>query len=185
MKRFSLLLVLTILLSGCTSGDSQLKQATELRTQLIEAQSCSFYATISADYDTHIYTFQVSCDVKDDTLRFRVNSPESISGITGEFTSSGAALTYDDVVLAFPVLAEGQLSPVSSLWVFWNSLKSGYLAGCGSNDNGFLLSIDDSYEEYPLHLDIQLDPQGIPVGAEIYWQQQRVILLEIYNFTIA
>ena len=147
MKRFIGLLVLVVILSGCTAVDSQMKHATEFRAHLIEAQSCSFDAAISADYDSYIYTFQVSCVANGDSLRFTVDSPESICGITGEFTDSGAALTFDDVVLAFPVLAEGQLSPVSSLWVFWNSLRSGYLAGCGENDSGLLLSIDDSYDE--------------------------------------
>ena len=46
------------------------------------------------------------------------------------------------------------------------------------------LTIDDSYEEDALTLDIWLNGQDIPIRAEILYDGRRILTLEIENFQI-
>ena len=117
-------------------------------------------------------------------MNFTVTSPETIAGIGGTISTSVAELRFHDTALAFPMLAEGRISPVSAPWLFYKTLKGGYLRGCGKTDDGIQLSIDDSYESEPLHLEIFTDTDYTPILAEIYWQQQKIITLQIQNFSI-
>ena len=93
-------------------------------------------------------------------------------------------LTFDDKILAFPILANGELTPVSAPWIFLNTLKGGYLRGYSQTDDGLCLYIDDSFEEDPLHLEIETDSETTPISAQILWQDRRILSLQIENFII-
>ena len=180
----SLVLVVT-LLSGCGSKNEPLDRAMELRKQILSAENCTYQTVITADYEDVLYTFQMDCDVDNSgVLQFTVTDPESIQGITGRITDSQSSLTYDDKILAFPLLTEGELTPVSAPWIFISTLRSGYLTGCSIEKDGYCLYIDDSYEEYPLNLTIYTDDTMLPTYAEIIWQSRRILTLDIQNFTI-
>jgi hypothetical protein len=88
-----------------------------------------------------------------------------------------------DKVIAFDLLADGQLSPVSAPWVFMKALRSGYLTSCGKEGEYLRLAVDDSYADDALHLDIWLGEGDLPVRAEILWQGSRVLSMEVGNFT--
>ena len=184
MLRFCCILLSCVLLSGCNREDISLKKALQLREKLLAAQSCTFDAGITAQYNNVVYQFQVFCAADAETLQFTVTAPETISGIRGTLTRSGGEFVFEDTVLAFPAMAEGRISPVSAPWIFYNTLKGGYLHGCGELEEGLLLTIDDSYADEALQLHIYLDAAYLPVFAEIYWQQQKLITLEIQNFSI-
>ena len=173
------------LLSGCQITDDQLNLAIDLRKRILEAERCSFQSVITADYGEALYTFQMDCTVDSvGNLHFTVTDPDSISGITGEISQDSASLTFDDKVLAFPVLADGQLTPVISPWLFINALRTGYLTGCSSNEEGLCIYIDDSYAEHPLRLEIYTDINTAPVHADIIWQETRILTLDIREFTL-
>lgn len=184
MKIAAVILVVC-LLCGCGAGDEQLEQAMDLRKKLLESQICSFTAVITADYGDAVYTFQMECNTdKEGTLHFTVTDPETIAGITGSISQDRAALTFDDKVLAFPMLADGELTPVCAPWIFMNTLRSGYINGCCEEKSGICIYIDDSFKEKPLHLMIYTDQNSIPVAAEIIWQERRILTLDIRDFTI-
>ena len=173
------------LLTGCNSLQQEVTQALELRRSVLEAQGCSFDATITAEYDDVFYTFQMSCR-SDQTgmLSFTVTDPETIAGISGTISRERSSLSFDDKILAFPLLANGELTPVSAPWIFLSALKGGYLRGYSESEDSFSLYIDDSFEEDPLHLEIELDEETMPVSAQIIWQDRRILSLQIKNFTI-
>lgn len=151
--------------------------------QQLQNSGCDFDCTVTADYGDAIYTFSMHCTADEQgTLTFEVLSPESISGITGNISQNKGKLTFDDNALAFDLLADGQLSPVSAPWVLIHTLRGGYLASCAELEGGMLLSIDDSYEEDPLRLDIRMDGEGKPKTAEILWQGRRILSMEVENF---
>lgn len=181
MKRL-LCLLLVLVLSGCSAGDRALNRAMEMRQQL-QNTACSFDCTVTADYGEIIHCFRLRCmaDVQGE-LTFEVLSPDSISGITGTISQNKGKLTFDDQALAFDLLADGQLSPVSAPWVLIHTLRGGYLSSCAEIEGGLLLSIDDSYETDPLRLDIRMDEEGKPRTAEILWQGRRILSLEVENF---
>lgn len=157
----------------------------DLRKSLIESNGCSFQAEIIADYSDVVYTFQLDCFVdQNGMLQFSVNEPSSIAGISGCISGDLATLTFDDKVLAFPSLADGEITPVLAPWIFVKSLQSGYLAGCSEYDSGLQIFIDDCYDASPLRLEIFTDSNLNPSKTEIVWQNRRILSINIRNFTI-
>lgn len=172
-----------IMLSGCKSTDKGLERGLTLRSRLLSSK-CSFDAMITADYGDLVHVFRMSCQADaEGTVFFSVTEPESISGITGQLSSSGGQLTFDDTALSFSMLADGDVSPVSSPWILINTLRSGYIAAYGVDGDYLRLSIDDSYEEDALRLDIWVSEEDVPARAEIQWQGRKIVSLTIENFT--
>lgn len=171
------------LFTGCKNQNGPLDKAIMLRNRLLESNGCSFRATVTADYGEQLYIFTMDCiSDKEGNLQFSVVSPETISGITGKISTEGGALTFDDKILAFPTVAEGQITPVTAPWVFLKTLRSGYMNSCTKDSGGYQLSIDDSYAEDALRLLIFVE-NDIPVIGEIFWKGGRVLTVAVEEFT--
>lgn len=179
-------ILIVLLFSGCSAVKSDIDRGMELRTKLLKAESFSFDTVVTADYGDEIYSFTMNCTA-DSTgkLDFTVTEPTGIAGISGTIDKDSGMLTFDDVMLAFPLLADGQLSPVSAPWIFTKTLLSGYLTAAGEDGEYLRLSIDDSYRDDALHLDIWLDERDLPVRAEILHKTHKILSLDVKNFTIA
>ena len=184
MKKAAVL-AMVLLLTGCDNARSHIDRGLQLRADLLAADSCSFTAEITADYGDILHSFEMDCtgDSNGD-LTFCVIQPDSIAGISGKITDEGGLLTFDDTALEFPLLADGQLSPVSSPWIFLKTLRSGYLTSAGADGELLRLTIDDSYEEDALHLDIWLNGENLPVRADILYDGRRILSLVIRDFRI-
>lgn len=164
------------------SQEDALAHGMQLRENMLQ-NSCSFVAQITADYGDKSYTFSVGCTADTEgNLSFVVLSPESIAGITGRITAQNGYLTFDDTVLAFPLLADGEVSPVSAPWLMVRTLRSGYLESAGMDGDNLLLTIFDSYEEDALQLDVWLDDENRPVHTDILWQGRRVLSITVKDF---
>lgn len=185
MKKFGVLVILLLLLTGCSNASKEIERGMALRSKLLQASSCTFDAEITADYGDKVYTFAMSCqgDPKGN-LTFTVTAPETIAGITGKISSEGGRLTFDDTALQFDLMADEQVTPVSGPWIFLKTLRSGYLTSACTEDEQLRLSIDDSYEDDALHLDIWLDAGDIPTRAEILYDGRRILTLTVKNFGI-
>ncbi len=183
MKRLCILmLTMSLLLVGCGQED-QMDQALELRKKLLNGSGCSFEAVVTADYGEEIYTFTMECsqDVEG-KFTFTVKDPDTISGISGTISDQNGHLVFDDQILLFETVCEGQITPVTAPWLVLHTLRSGYLAACGKDGENMKMSIDDSYKEDALHLDIWADPMSIPIRGEILWNERRVLTVDIRNF---
>ena len=155
----------------------------QLRSRICSASSCSFDAEITADYGDQTYTFSVGCTFDTSgNLEFVVQSPETISGIEGSIDSAGGKLEFDDTALAFPLLADDQLSPVSAPWILMKTLRSGFITSAGTVGGYIRLIVDDSFDCDPFTLHIFLDDANSPTEAEIYWHNRRILTLSIRNF---
>ena len=180
MKRLTGILLCVILLAGCTN-DNGLDRAMDARSK-IQSEACRFRVTVSADYGEMIHTFVMECESDDrGNVAFLVTAPDTISGITGNLTGESGFLTFDNELLAFELLADGQISPVSAPWVLMHTLRGGYLRSVAETETGSRLTIDDSYAENAMQVDVWLE-EGIPTGAEILWQGRRILTLRIENF---
>lgn len=182
MKRISLFLILIIILTGCSGSNDQMDRALALRSRIQQAQ-VSFDVELTADYGDKTYDFSMSC--KGDAqgnLTFTVTAPETIAGISGVISKGTGKLTFDEKMLAFEILADGLISPVSGPWVMLKALQSGYMTSCGAEGDSLRLSIDDSYRDKALHLDIWLKNEDIPQRCEIYWDGRRLLTMNVKNF---
>lgn len=185
MKRAVSLLVLLVLFTGCANGSSQIERGMALRGKLLAAESCGFDAAITADYGDKVYTFAMACEADGQgNLTFTVTAPETIAGITGRISDSGGKLTFDDTALQFDLMADDQVTPVSAPWIFLKTLRSGFITSAGTEDDLLRLSIDDSYDDDALHLDIWLDSGDVPLRAEILYDGRRILSIDVTNFEI-
>ena len=185
MKRFGAVILLVLFLSGCSGASEEMNRSLMLREKL-QKGSCAFTAKVTADYGDKLHTFTLNCagDAQGD-LAFTVEAPESIAGITGRITGTGGALTFEDTALYFELLADGQLSPVSAPWVLMKALRGGYLTSAGMENDQLRVSVNDSYEEDALNLDVWLDSADIPQRADICYAGKRILSLKLENVQIS
>ena len=185
MKRLGALLLCLFLLSGCGGTPKEVERGMTLRRKLLAAKTCSFDATVTADYGEEVQIFALSCVANDQgDLDFTVTAPETIAGITGKISQEGGKLTFADQVLTFSMLADGQITPVITPWIFLRTLRGGYLSSACQEGELLRLTLDDSYEGEDLQLDIWLDAQDNPVRGDILYRQRRILALTVTNFEI-
>ena len=185
MKKFVALMVAAVMLTGCSKTRDMLDKAMTLRADLLACESYSFDAQIVADYGDALHTFGMRCvGDNDGNLEFTVTEPESIAGITGVISAGEGKLTFDDQAVAFPLLAEGQVTPISGPWILMKTLMGGYLTACNEEDELLHLMINDSYADDALELEIWLDGDSCPIQAEIGYAGRRILTMEIENFQI-
>lgn len=184
MKYVVSLVLAAVILSGCGAGATEMDRAICLRNALLQSRGCTFESVITADYGSKVYTFRMNCTLdENNTLTFVVLEPDTIAGISGKFASDGGKLIFDETVLAFPALTDGQLTPVSAPWILMNTLRAGYITACGIDGDGLRIRINDSYETDALTLDIYTDVNDIPVYGEILWKERRILSVDIRNFS--
>ena len=182
MKRFLALFVTILCLTGCSRKNVSMDKLYQFRNDLLKANGVSFDAEITADYGQEYYTFQVSCNGDESgNLVFEVISPYSIKGIRGNVSREEGNLTFDDHVLAFKTMAEDRLTPVTAPWVVLTALRGGFITSCGKTENGYMAVIRDTYQEDYLSIDISFK-EDIPVNADVFWNQTRIISMKITNF---
>ena len=185
MKKYAAFFLLFVFLTGCSSPPDEIQLGIELRSKLLQATTCSFDCQIAADYGDKIYKFALNCTANSEgDVSFTVTEPDTISGISGNLSGDGGNLTFDDTALHFALMADNQLSPISAPWVLIKALRSGYMTSACTEDGCILLSIDDSYEDNSLRLDIWLNPQRIPNKADILFDGRRILSVSVENFKI-
>ena len=183
MKRVFMCVLIAVMLCGCVNSKDVLEPALELRNKLQNADGCRFEAVITADYGEMIYMFKMQCTTdKTGQMQFEVKEPETISEVSGKVTGEKGVLTFEDKVLAFDTLADGYISPVSSPWVMINALKSGYITSCGETDDGNRISLNDSFSDDALQMDIWINGQGQPIRCEILYKERRCLSIDVDDF---
>lgn len=183
MKR--LLPLLLVFFLGCSAPDRDMEEALALRSQCLSAAGITFDAEIGADYITNIERFALDCAF-DATGRmaFTVTEPDDIEGIRGSVSGTEGAVEFDDAVLAFPLMADGRLSPLSAPWVLVKALREGYIVSAVREGELLHLTIDDSYADNALTVDIWLE-EGTVQEAEIAWEGRRCVTMTVDDFSIS
>ena len=185
MKRIIAGVMALFLLTGCTGKRDELDRAMKLRATLLGCLGCSFDVALTADYGDELHEFRMNCQTGGrGDLQFTVLQPESIAGITGQITSGEGKLTFDDVALYFPLLADGQITPISGPWILMKTLLGGYLTAVTREEKLLHLTIHDSYEEDALQMEIWLNEDDIPICGEILYGGRRIVTMTVENFVI-
>lgn len=182
MKRILFGLLCCCFLVGCGMSQDPLYKPMQLREQLTE-KGCAFEVEVTADYLESLLTFTLDCvvDAKG-TLDFTVVAPQEIAGIQGKIQAGQGRLVFADTVLSVPLLAEGELSPLSGPWVLITALRGGYMVSAGKEGELLRLSVNDSYAENALRVEVWLDSNLVPQNAEVYHQGRRVLSMTIKDF---
>lgn len=184
MKRFLAIGFIPIFLLGCRPHSEAMDWLITFRQELINSAEVTFQTKITADYGDTFYSFSMLCNYNSNgELAFTVIEPETISDIQGTIDSNGGNLTFDNQILTFNTLASGRISPVSAPYIMMQALRSGYISSAGKSNEGFCANIDDSYEDDALNLQIHFE-SGVPVFGEIFWDQHRILTLQIEDFQL-
>ena len=185
MKKCAAVIILFLLLSGCSGQSNEMDAGMHLRSNLLQAEGCSFQAAITADCGDKIHAFTLSCNADaGGDMTFTVIEPKTIAGISGKLSGEGGKLTFDGTALHFELLTEDQLSPVSAPWILLKTLRSGFITSCCTEENSLRLSVDDSYKDDALRLDIWLDSDHLPDRAEILHNGRKILSVTVEQFEI-
>jgi len=185
LRRFFAFILVSLFLFGCSSEHRELDHVLNLRNRVRTGNGCLFDIAITADYGTYTHSFELSC--KSDAygnIEFVVTQPNTIAGIKGKLMQTGGEFRFDDKVLAFPMLADGYISPVCVPWVFMKMLEGGYIRGAGQDGDFTLAYIDDSYRGEPMEMELWLCEDSAPVRCEILWNGKRILSADVKNFTL-
>ena len=154
-----------------------------LRQRVLKAQSVQFEAEITADYGDTLSVFTLDCQgTSQGDVTFRVLAPESIEGITGTVRAGKGALTFEGTALSFPLLADGQLSPVSAPWLFLRVLRGGNLLSQGTEGELTRITFRDGFREEDLLADVWVNGIGDPVRAEFLHKGNKILSIELRSF---
>ena len=157
--------------------------ALELRSRCLASHQVNFRVRMSADYITHIESFRLECSQDaEGAMAFRVLDPADIEGICGTVSGTEGTVEFDDTVLAFPLIAEGRLSPLSGPWVLMKAIRSGNILAAGHEGELIHLTIDDSYADNALTVDLWLE-NGSVCEAEIAWEGRRCLTMTVEDFS--
>lgn len=185
MKRMAALVCLLVCFSGCDKTPGEVERGMALRSAILQGAGCRFGAEITADYGDKVYAFSMDCEFdQQGNLNFTVTEPESIAGIRGSVSQEGGKLTFADTALCFETLVDDQVTPVTAPWVLMKTLRSGYLTSAGMEGERLRLSMDDSYEEDALRLDIWVSEEDKPLRGEILYRGRRILSVDVTNFEI-
>lgn len=184
MKKILCLLASMMVMTGCTMGKSEMDEALAFRSRILGANSVRFEAEITADYIDRVEEFDLACETDSaGALTFRVTEPDEISGITGTVTGEEGTLTFDETVLAFPLMDDGRFSPVSGPWVMMKALRSGYITAVAREGEMLRITVEEHYDEDALTVDIWLEGEEID-SCEISWRGRRQLTMELGEFSI-
>ncbi len=182
MKKVIALLVALVLFSGCSGTKDAQDKLLKMRSELSQKE-CAFSAHIHADFGENTYDFILDCRFDNSgNMSFAVNSPETISGITGKISTAGGALTFDDKAVGFCLLADGEISPVSGPWLMLKALRGGFLASWREEKGGTLITVDDSFEGSAVSFQILVSQNLQPISAEIIWKGNSILSITVENF---
>ena len=65
------------------------------------------------------------------------------------------------------------------------ALRGGFLTSAGMDDGQLRLSVNDSYEDDALNLDVWLDSADVPQKADICYDGKRILSIRVENVVIS
>lgn len=161
-------------------------RALALRAAFLKAETVTFDAQITADYQDRLYTFGMECATDaEGSVTFSVSEPEGIAGVTGTVSAGTGQLTFDGMALDFGLLAQGRISPISGSWIVMQCIRSGYIESFCEEKGLFTISVRDCFEEDALCTEICFDSDDTLCSAEISYGGRRMLSVVFSNVRFA
>lgn len=182
MKKVIVLLVSIFLLTGCSGTKEGQNDLLKLR-EIISGKDYAFLANIHADFGENTYDFKLDCHFDAaGSMTFSIVSPDTILGITGNISATGGELTFDDKAVAFYLLADGIISPVSAPWLAMKGIRSGFVSSWGEEEGGKVFTIEDILEGTNVTFRVLIGKDLQIKSAEIIWEDRCILSLTVEDF---
>ena len=160
-----------------------MEAALEFRSRCLASVQVTFRADVRADYITTVEEFSLACETdREGTMAFQVLEPEEIAGIRGTVREDAGTVEFEKTVLSFPLMAQGRLSPLSGPWVVLKAIRSGCIIAAGQEGELTRITIDDSYADNALTVDLWLE-EGQLAQAEVAWEGLRCLVMTFDDFS--
>lgn len=184
MKKYvGAFLLLIFFVAGCGNKNTEVADGLDLRQALQKGEGYSFCASVTADYGDRIYNFVMDCKaLPTGNLEFTVTQPETINGVTGEVSREGGKLIFDEQVILFEPITQGQLTPVIGPWLLVKAVQGGYIRSVSENGTAKEVVIDDTYSNETFQVILTLQKDQNPAYCQIFWNNRRILSIEIENF---
>jgi hypothetical protein len=183
MKRLCLCLVIIscLLLTACGAQESSASR--ELVSQRLEAsQSLSFTATLRAEYAEKTARFTLDYTGGSSGAKVTVTAPSLIAGVTANIEPDSTSLQYDSVCLATGELDEFGLSPMSSLPMLVDALRSGALNSSWVEGSCLVMELQSTDE---LYCTVWFDSSLVPTQAELVSDGRVKVYMDISDWQCA
>lgn len=150
--------MMTLLLTAC-GGPAGVSEAEELalaiRGEYLAMTSCTAQLSVTADYGQRVYQYEMTVSVSGGETVLTLSAPETVAGLTARLSEEDSVLEYDGVAVETGAMDEDGLTPVAAFPALLSAAQSGYMTGCGLEEDGGLLRVDCG------------DPEGSPgAGTE-------------------
>ena len=183
MKRCIVLFLSVLILVGCAGSVRPMDDVLLFRQQLSDGQGCRFRAEITADYGDRIYCFTLDCQTNvNGDMDFAVVLPDTIAGICGEINQTGGKITFNDKVLLFDPLSQGQMTPIIAPWLMLRAIYGGYIRSVADSEQWIEATIDDSLGTEDFQAVIAFGKDMQPVCCEIFSNHRRILTVRVTNF---
>lgn len=183
MRRFvAMVFAIIFFFSGCTGEKNHLTPAIDFRAKLVQSGGCHFVCNVIADYGNEIQQFRLSCDADEQgTVSFTILEPEILAGISAKITDGGKHLDYEGLMVDLGLLADGNLPPASAPGWIVNSWLSGYILWAGNEGELYRVTCEQQMNDSLFQIET-FYKKMLPIYAEICYNNQRVLRMEIEEF---
>ena len=184
--KVSIILVLCLLLCGCSAEHSAMQQALDFRSALLAAQSCCFDADVQVHYAEDLFSFGLSCAYHtDSSAEMTVTSPQTISGIHAKIGKGGAQLEYEGTAIALSPLANGNLAPMELPRLLGDCLAGEYISAAGTDGNRFRVTYLHGYDDQELTFDVWFSNDACnPEYCEVSYHGEMLLSAQITDFSM-
>ena len=177
----AVLLILCLLLTGCSSSDDTMASAMAFRTELVQSGGCTFTAQVTADFGDSVREFAMDCcsDEKGN-VSFTLKEPETLEGITGSVTDAGGKITYDGMSAEFGLLADEKVIPAAAPAIAASCWAGEYISCTGMEDELCRVTCEKGFEK-KLIVDTWFQNQ-VPICCEMCYNGTEILKMEITDF---
>ncbi len=177
MKRTILFaLMIPLLLTGC--GARRDAENWKAFAEAVEtAERISFHAEITAHWEDTSASFGADIARESGETRITLTAPETVSGISVHAKDGETTVEFDGVILSLDAGRSKTLSPCGAPQRMLAALTQGAMEYCASSSAAFTAPDGES-------VTLWRDEAGVLTGAEIARNGQKVLTLEITDWTM-
>ena len=179
-------MITALFLGGCGDEEKLQNKLDEARREIAEAQIVRFCPRVSVALTETVFDCTIKVErIAGETL-IEVLQPEIIAGIRAGHSDDGAALEYEDMVLAIGDAVLGEVSPVAAMPLVLDALGSGYTDMVWTETQGQTeLVAAQCYVSEDEYMKIHFEAENMtPVNAELVSGGRVVVKCRIEDFTL-
>ena len=183
MRRLIFVLCLILILSACGSRPNPREQALLLRERYAGLESIDMTINVRADYGDRVYDYKLSYNGDIGSGRLRVLGPESIAGMTAEYSEGGTALVFDSTELYTGEIDESGLSPLDAVPASLKAWAEGYIRESWYErlgDYDCIVILTDINDDVQLYTWFELDSM-LPVQADVMSDGHTAVSMKYEN----